>query len=176
MINLNLVPTYSIQLLHLNEAIEITHIMKANNIKKYCYAFEIHTKTLHDVVKYGHSADNEWQRGVFGDRLYRQAWHIPGWHQQCSPLMWGHEMRDIIKHYTNADKNSISLTVWDMTNYPVQSTLYPNFELEQLEAHLIDNYQNAHKCMPLGNIRSEKSKKNKTVVADVTFNNLLELA
>ena len=176
MIDYNLIPTYSINLSHLDEAIEIIHIMKASHITKYSYAFEVNTATLHDVAKFGHSANNEWQRGVFGDRLYRQAWHIPGWHKQCSPLMWGNEMRDLMANFTNVTKNDVTVTIWDMTNYPIQSTLYPNFELEQLESELIAKYQNIHRCLPLGNVRSEKSKKNKTVVADTTLNNIFEFA
>ena len=46
MIDYNLIPTYSINLSHLDEAIEITHIMKASHITKYSYAFEVNTATL----------------------------------------------------------------------------------------------------------------------------------
>ena len=174
MIDLNKVPVYVIDLAHLNEAIEITHLMKQDKIKKYCYAFEIDTHTIKDVMKFGHSADNEWKREFYGDRIYRQASHIPGWLTACSPNMWGNEMRELCKNYTGIDKSHVSITVWDMTHYPNVSSIYPALEVEKLESQLIHNYQETHKCLPIGNVRSEKYSRNKAVVADSTLNNILE--
>jgi hypothetical protein len=132
-----------------------------------------------DVLKYGKAADNEWMSGNWGDRVYRQAGHISGWHKMLGSGS-GEEMIDVVANYTQqtgrfVHKDDVSIVIYDFTNFkfPVQDKF--GKYLEKVENYLIENYRSTHQGRnPVGNIKDESHAKNMTFVTDDLFNELFE--
>jgi len=156
-------PTRTIKLYMLSETKEIFQIM--TGVTDYCYAFTHITGTM----KFGQSDNNEWEKGSWGERIYRQAWHIPGWNIKCSPNMSGKEFLDTIAHYPNIHKDDVIVKIWDMTNYAFLSKDNHKFELTALENQLIEAYETMTGCTPIGNKQNLNFIKNKAVVSDSTL-------
>ena len=171
MIDISSLPTITIDLVQCKHPAEIKGLMKAIGITRYCYAF-IHNTI---VMKYGQSSDNDWIRGSYGERIYRQAGFIPGWSTQRAPGSAGDDMLDVIPHFRNPNKNNVSIKIWDMTNYPFAVASDPRHELTQVEDQLIDNYVQTYGYTPVGNIREEKHIRTKTRVHDSLFNSIFEV-
>jgi hypothetical protein len=169
-IDLNNIPTFSIDCGRLHNASEIKQLMKKYDVKYYCYMF-IHKST---TMKIGMSADSDWIRGSYGERIYRQAFHIPGWPTAPSPKSAGNDMLDIIENFAGINKNDVLIKVFDMTNYPFICEDIPEYEVGELEKDLMDLYEQEHGCLPVGNIRDERKLPRKSVVADVTFKRLFD--
>lgn len=56
---------------------DISNFMRKHRVQIYTYGL---WSTRHgDWINYGESSDNEWQRGTWGNRLYRKGGGIPGW-------------------------------------------------------------------------------------------------
>lgn len=72
--------TYTIPLNIYNKPREITITMKRLGIKDYTYEF--HDKE--GCFEIGMSCDNEWERGHYGNRIYRKATAIDGWNTYIS--------------------------------------------------------------------------------------------
>jgi hypothetical protein len=169
MINRSLIPQHTFNLCNYSDAVGIAHDMKKLQIKKYVYMFSTALMTL----KYGSSKDNEWKRkGIYGERIYRQAHHIPGWLNGCAgPLTSGYDFREILTHCPTLTKNDIIITVWDMSNYPFLAANKPK-EVEEFENELIHNFKNLHGRRPIGNPKDMSYASNVTVVSDSIFNHI----
>jgi hypothetical protein len=168
MIDIGKLPTHILDLGQMTQASEIKQYMKQQGIKYYCYAF-IYAS---DVMKYGMSADNDWQRGSYGERVYRQSFHIPGWAKIASPNSAGNDMLDVIQKFPNIDRKDVCIKIWDMTNYAFASSICPKKEVGDLERQLMDEHEKQHKCLPKGNIRDERTMPKKAVVTDAHFESL----
>jgi hypothetical protein len=156
----------------LNNAVEICDIMKKHQIKMYVYAF---VSTL-GVMKFGSSKDNEWRRhNSYGDRIYRQAHHIPGWgNGTAGPLTSGNDFLDILAHYPpTLTKDDVWVMVWDMTDYPFLAAQYPK-EIEEFENELIQSYADQWGCRPIGNPKDMSYASNVSVVSDMIFDQFFE--
>lgn len=167
-ININNIPTFSIDCGKLLHACEIKQLMKKYDVKYYCYMF-IHKST---TMKIGMSADSDHYRGSYGERIYRQAFQIPGWPTKPSVNSAGNDMLDIIKNFSGINKNDVLIKVFDMTNYPFICENTPEYEVGELERELMDLYEQQYGCLPVGNVRDERKLPRKSVVADVTFKRL----
>jgi hypothetical protein len=146
----------------------IKHDMKKAGITSYVYAF-YHKGVL---MKYGVQYDSN--DDTFGERVYRQAFHIPGWPKQPSKRSAGNDMLDIIVHFPGINKNNVTIQIWDMTNYPRANSNNQKYEVNQVERQLIKAYIALHGIKPIGNIKDEDHMDNKVQVEDVMFNSLFE--
>lgn len=170
MINISQLPSVTFDLGKCLHACEIKSMMKTLGIKYYCYAF-IYKST---IMKYGHSADNDWRQGSFGERIYRQSFQIPGWPSKPSVKSAGNDMLDVIKNFPGINKNDVCVKVWDMTNYPFAVNSDPKHEVIQLEDQLLDSYIKQHGSLPLGNLRDESHIRRRTRVTDQLFNSMFD--
>ena len=170
MIDISQLPNVSFDLGKFLNACEIKGMMKKLGIKYYCYAFLYKSTTM----KYGQSADNDWIRGSFGERIYRQSFHIPGWPKKPSVNSAGNDMLDIIKNFPNINKNDVCIKVWDMTNYPFAVQRNPKHEVTQLEDQLLDSHEKQFGYLPMGNLRDESHIRRKTRVTDQIFNSMFD--
>lgn len=170
-IDLTKVPIFAIDCGKLLHASEIKQLMKKIGVKYYCYMF-IHNSV---TMKIGMSSDHDWIRGSYGERIYRQAFQIPGWPSKPSTKSAGNDMLDIIKNFSGINKNDVLIKVFDMTNYPFQCQHDPSLEVKDLEQDLMDIYEEEHNRLPVGNIRDERKIPRKGRVLDETFKNLFEI-
>ena len=170
-IDINKIPDFTIDCGKLLHAKEIKQLMKKFDVKYYCYMF-IHNSL---TMKIGMSADSDWMRNSYGERIYRQAFHIPGWPTKPSPRSAGNDMLDIIENFAGINKNNVLIKVFDMTNYPFQCEDSPELEVGDLEKDLMDLYEQEHGCLPIGNLRDERKLPKKGRVTDIVFNSLFDV-
>jgi hypothetical protein len=171
MIDVDKLPNITIDLSKCLNACEIKSIMKKAGIKYYCYAF-IYKST---IMKYGMSADNDWMKDSYGERIYRQAFQIPGWPKRPSPKSAGSDMLDIIKHFPNIHKSDVCIKVWDMTMYPFAVKECPKDEVFECEKALLDLHEKQFRSLPIGNIRDERLAPKKARVTDQIFNSMFDI-
>lgn len=164
-INISNIPTITIDLSQHNNAYTIMNEMKQANIKYYCYAF-IYKNTF---MKIGMSTDT---KSNFGDRIYRQAFHIPGWPTRPSPNTAGYEMLDIISNFPNIKKDDVCIKIWDMTNFPFAVASDPSYEVLELEKELLNWHEQNYNRLPVGNIRDERLNPAKSRVTDQLFESI----
>ena len=165
MIDTTQVPQYIIDCSTLTHAREIRQEMREAKVRLYCYAFTYKS----EILKFGEQ--HKWDPTTYGERIYRQAWHIPGWPTMPKSSS-GSDMLDIIQNFPNISKNDICIMIWDMTNYPQASLANPSFEVRSLERQLIKAYIDEHGKKPVGNIKDEEHMDRKTRVKTDLFNTL----
>lgn len=168
MIDLTKVPCHRIHLSQCLHAYEIVRFCKKQGIKSLVYSFAHNS----NIMKYGVQYDSINQQE--GERVYRQAFHIPGWPKVASPNSAGNDMLDIIKFFPGIHKNNVEVNIWDMTQYPRASIFQPKFEINSLERQLIKDYVDLHGFKPLGNIKDESHMDSKTVLSDKHFETLFD--
>jgi len=170
-IDLNKVPTFTIDCSKLKNACEIKGIMKNIGVKYYCYFLIYKSETM----KIGMSADNDWLKGSYGERIYRQAFHIPGWPTRPSNTTPGFkDVQKLMEFWPTVHKNDVLIKVFDMTGYPFQCEYNPSLEVSDLEKDLLDLYESQNGGLPLGNIRDERKLPKKGRVTDQIFKALFE--
>ena len=165
MIDTTQVPQYIIDCSTLTHAREIRQEMREAKVRLYCYAFTYKS----EILKFGEQ--HKWDPTTYGERIYRQAWHIPGWPTMPKSSS-GSDMLDIIQNFPNISKNDICIMIWDMTNYPQASLANPSFEVRALERQLIKAYIDEHGKKPIGNIKDEEHMDRKTIVRTDLFDAL----
>jgi hypothetical protein len=173
------VPYYVFSLKNYQEPIELSHDFGHLGIKTYIYGFTHSYAPGHpyDIIRYGQSNDNEWRRGTFGSRAYREAGNINGW---ARPLTGpnGEEMRfDYLPRYQSntgriVHKDDVAIQIWDFTNFNFPSMSQVQLYLEKVEHYQMAQYENIHKHIPHGNKSNEAHAANKTFVYDDLFENL----
>jgi hypothetical protein len=170
MIDISKLPKFTICLDQLLHACEIKSIMKNCGVKYYCYIFMCNDETM----KIGMSADNDWLRGSYGERIYRQAFHIPGWPSRPAKSTPGFkDMQKMLPHFPSINKNDVKIIVFDMTGYPFESSYNPSLEVNDLERQLMDGYENQYGFLPVGNIIDERERR-KGRVTDKLFGSLFD--
>jgi hypothetical protein len=165
MIDTTQVPQYIIDCSTLTHAREIRQEMREAGVRLYCYAFTFKS----EILKFGEQ--HKWDPTTYGERIYRQAWHIPGW-PTTPKSSSGSDMLDIIQNFPNINKNDICIMIWDMTNYPQASLANTSFEVRALERQLIKAYIDEHGKKPVGNIKDEEHMDRKTRVRTDLFDAL----
>ena len=170
-IDINILPRIQLDLSKMKNACEIKGIMKKLAIKDYCYAF-MHNNI---VMKFGQSGDNDWMRGSYGERIYRQARFIPGWPTLAAAGSAGCDMAALAEKFPNIDKNDVSIQVWDMTNVAFSVATDHRHELTIVENELIAMHIKAFGHQPLGNIKDQSYITKKTRVTDQVFNSLFDV-
>lgn len=132
---------------------DICQTLKRLDIRSYAYSFW----TWEGIIKAGESCDNSLS---YGERIYRQAWWIPGWDTQpCSSS--GAEMMLIAKEFEQVHervlhKDSVFIQIYDTTEFddPKQKGI-------EFERYLIDTCIQHTGRAPIGN----KDPKTKLAVA-----------
>lgn len=165
-------PVYEIDLDKLNVPVEISSILKGFNTMKYVYTFEYRDR----IIKHGISVDT---KSIPGERIYRQAGHLEGWHKQLAPGSAGDDMRDInIKYFvdtgTALNRRGMKIIVRDLTSVDSSSSVDKNLHVKKLERQLIKEYTAIHNTLPIGNVKDESYIDNKTCVTKSTWNRLFE--
>jgi hypothetical protein len=167
MIDIANLKTIDIELVTLIKASEIRELMKKADIRIYCYAFVC----KNTIMKFGES--HTWKPTTYGERIYRQAWHIPGW-PTVALSRSGDDMLDIIEHFPGIHKSDCWIRVWDMTNYPATIATDPSYDVKDLERQLIKEYcEQNNGERPVGNIKDEKHM-DIPIVKDQVFNSIFE--
>ena len=162
MIDTSKINVYRINLYKLLEAKEIRQSLKTNGIKRYVYEFTHKGETMKYGIQY------EWDPTTWGERIYRQAWHIPGW-PAVPKSSSGSDMLGIIQCFPSINKNDVSIKIWDMTSYPSSYISDSAFEIKALERQLIKEYEDIYNRRPVGNIKDEKHMDRKTGVKAELF-------
>lgn len=177
-------PRHTLQLVDFHGYREVSKAIGNLKMTKMIYSF-VHLykndsdQLTADILKYGKAADNEWITGNWGDRVYRQAGHIPGWSKMLGAGS-GEEMMDVVANYTQqtgriVHKDDVAIVLYDFTNFkfPVQDKF--GKYLEKVENYLIEQYQSKNQGRnPVGNIKDEAHAKNVTFVTDDHFKKLFE--
>jgi hypothetical protein len=166
-------PRYTIAYGFLQSPVDVCKVFSHYNIDKYVYC--INFKGI--VIKYGMSAAEGTNR-MWGERVYRQLAHCHSWGSQRIDGSSGKEWFIIEQDFKNTygidiDHRDVIVTVWDATNYQFES-FHPSFEVEQMEAELINNYIDLVGSKPIGNINDEAYKQNKSFVNKKVHDNLFE--
>lgn len=178
------IPFYQFSLRDYKHPKNLSHAIGVIGSTRYCYAF-VHV--YHDnnefmiksaVIKYGKGADFEWQKGNWGDRVYRQAGNIPGWDVMLTGDSGKEMSRDYIPAYQAqynrpVHKDDVIVLLWDFTNYKFTSEHQWDLCLRQFENFLIEEHERNHGSRPPGNVKNA-AMPNATVVSDKTFADLFE--
>jgi hypothetical protein len=176
-------PQHIFHLKNLNGYREVSWAIGNLKMTKMIYSF-IHLyndngQLTAEVLKYGKAADNEWMSGNWGDRVYRQAGHIPGWSKMLGAGS-GDDMVGILANYTQqtgriVHKDDVAILIYDFTNFKFPSQNQFGLYLEKVENYLIENYQAKHQGRkPVGNIKDEAHAKHASFVDDDHFEQLFD--
>lgn len=179
------IPFYKFYLRDYKHPKNLSHAVGVIGSTRYCYAF-VHL--YHDpeefdikssVIKYGKGADFEWQKGNWGDRVYRQAGNIPGWDLMLTGPNGSEMLTEYIPAYQNkhnrmVHKDDVIVLIWDFTTYTFLSEHQWDLCLRQFESFLIDEHERNFGFRPPGNLKNAAAP-NTTVVSDQTFNTLFTL-
>jgi hypothetical protein len=154
---------HQIEIGNLNDPYEIVDLFKTYSIEKYVYRI----KYKGVVIKYGMSCPKS-KSAISGDRVYRQIGHNCSWGNKRLTGSSGSDWRitedDFEKMYNHKiDHLGMSVTVWDLTNYPFETTK-PFNEVNAIENSLIEEYVELVGEKPIGNINDESGVKNRAGV------------
>lgn len=157
-------PQITLELKQLTKPTELLDWMRALNIKFYTYSFRVNgipfIPLCGEVIKYGASGDCH--TGELGERLYRQAGHIPGWTQTEPWLVGssGEDMCQILDDYNqaykyNITKNDVVIDVWPMNRVSSKDV---KVACEDDERRLINEHIATHGIPPIGNKDHETNR------------------
>jgi len=104
---------FTLTLANLKYPRDICYIMEKKGVKYFTYTFQSNDT----VIKHGKAADNEWEYGTWGNRLYRQIGGLPGWGSYELNDTSAKKMREQMKkHFPDLTKTDITVTVYDYTD------------------------------------------------------------
>ena len=141
---INQLPVKTIACHSLDSAVEIKHILAGQQRLVYeIYCIKNHQKI---TVKYGESAYQ-----LNGERVYRQVFRAPGWPTYPAERASGDDFDWCIEQFDNLTRQDLYVTVWDLTDTPVQNPWQLDHETKQLEGDLIRAYIEQWGRAPIGN-------------------------
>ena len=169
------VTKHEIKVGKLSDPCEIADLFRQHGIEKYVYRISYKGIT----IKFGMSCPSA-STARHGDRLYRQIGHNSSWGDQrltgSSGADWRVIEEDFEKEYGfKIDHNCMSITVWDLTNYPFE-TIDPSKEVNAIENSMIEKYTDIAGSKPIGNINDESTIKKKSSIPKDLMDDLFELA
>jgi hypothetical protein len=178
--------SYCFYLRDYKNPVNLSHAIGAVGITRYIYAF-VHLFANTDsfglsseIIKYGKGADLEWQKGAWGNRVYRQAGHIPGWDSMLNGPNGSEMFTEYLPAYQarynrSVHKNDVTVMIWDFTTYKFPSESQFDVTLRQFEDFFIEEYKRSHNGIsPVGNV-NRAIIPNQSVVADVIFDTLFKI-
>ena len=150
----NYIPaTYTMDFKNIDDYTDIMRFCRLQDVQIYVYCF---TWKGH-VLKYGiqHKFGNG--GNDYGERVYTQAGHMPGWSKpnlKRAPSTKA-DIDDLIFKIETTfnvifDKNDIVLTIMDYTLAPFEID-NPRAELQRIEDDLVDSHVINHGHRPMGN-------------------------
>lgn len=172
-------PDYVINLKNINAPCEILNFCNYHRIKDYAYDFILLTTTGHWItMKIGRSVSGN----QFGERIYRQAGHLPGFGANTLTGPSGSDMLlvvDAVKQaYPFAEfdliKDNILIRLWDVTNEHNPTMDDDAYCTRMIENTLVDEYEAIHGCLPVGNFKDTRNEKSSPFVSSDTFHSLFE--
>lgn len=163
-------PIYEIDLEQLSRPVDISAIVKEFGTEKYVYTFSYNG----EVIKHGISVD---KNSIPGERIYRQAGHLPGWPKQLAPGSAGDDMREINDRFfqetgSHLTRKGMKIVIRDLTDVDSPSVADKNFHVKQLERQLLKEHIEDNNKLPIGNIKDESYIDNKTCVSQTVFDRL----
>jgi len=142
------------------DPMQLLKFFKDAGINSYNYAFiDNHGR----IIKYGIQYSVHGNQP--GERVYRQAANLDGWHKEFPYSDNGVSMQRVSKDYAKfygvpLDRSNVSILVWDQTN-----ANYSGSEMrarcQRIETSLIENHIDVFGYAPPGN--NEKSTKSKVM-------------
>jgi hypothetical protein len=154
-------PTYTISLKLINDYTSIMRFCRKQKIKFYVYEIAWKGQT----VKYGIQHKHGGNGNDYGERIYTQIGHMPGWTKpnlkRCPSTK--KDMDEIIKNIESTfkckfDKDDIVVTIRDYTNAPFELDTSRR-ELQRIEDDLSDAHQQKYGYRPFGNKTKPTGKK-----------------
>jgi len=154
-------PTYTIPLKGLVDYTDIMRFCRKNDIQIYVYEFSWKTH----IVKYGIQHRYGGNGNDYGERLYTQIGHMPGWEKQN--LKRSQETKKNIDELINKIestfnckfcKDDITVKIMDYTNAPFELD-NPRAELQRIEDGLSDLHNSIYGHRPMGNKTIPTNKK-----------------
>jgi hypothetical protein len=166
-------PTLKLELKNFDQPIEIVRWMEELNIQFYVYWFQ----TVEGIVlKYGESGDC--LSGDFGDRIYRQAGHIPGWSQSEPWLVGssGEDMKQILKDYEDLYNHKLTKDEIVIYVLPMNRTVATSVKelCEHFERMLINEHIATHGIPPIGNKDHETNRELRKYLNTKILNGFVE--
>lgn len=142
------------------DPMQLLKFFKDAGIKSYNYAF---VDNYGRIIKYG--IQYSVHGNQLGERVYRQAANLDGWHKELPYSDNGVSMRRVSKDYTKfygvpLDRSNVSILIWDQTNTGF-SLSEMRAKCERFETSLIENHIDVFGYAPVGN--NEKSTKSKVL-------------
>ena len=172
-------PDYTIHLKNLTSPSEVMQFCKQQNIRNYAYAF-IYNSPIEQrdfYLKIGRSAPG----GSIGERIYRQAGHVPGW---AFPLTGpsGSDIAHVIDLFEKTFPvntklltiNNVSICIWDVTNVVNTHLTDDAYPTRVCENQLLDEYEEIHGCLPLGNLKDTRNEMMAPYVGREHYESLFE--
>jgi len=164
-------PRYKINLAKLSSYTDICQILKEYNVKYYVYAFVC----ANGIIKYGYSAD---YAGTWGERVYRQAGHLEGWHTRLNGSS-GSDMRIIAENYRekynkHLNRKDVYVVIIDMTKLNPEDEGNYQECCRELERGLINRCIEQNQQAPIGNKDNVSRMYVGRVKRSVVFNKLFE--
>lgn len=177
-------PLYKFYLRDYQNPVNLSHAIGSIGATRYIYGFAhlfINQETAEmqsAMIKYGKGADYEWQKGAWGNRVYRQAGNIPGWDYMLTGPNGSEMLTEYIPAYQDkykrmVHKDDVVVMLWDFTTYRFLSEHQWDLCLRQFENYFIEEHEKRHGFKPPGNVKSAVTA-NVTVVSDQTFNTLFD--
>ena len=168
-INWKDIPQHTISVGKLSKPSDISKTLKLFSIRKYIY--RIVYKGI--VIKYGMSMDNSKN---FGERIYRQIGHCKSWDKERLNGSSGSDFRIIEEDFDKLygfgiDHKSITLTIYNLTNYIYQTTDEWT-EIIFIENSLIEDYVRLVGQKPIGNLNDEAHIKRRPKPSSAVVGNL----
>jgi hypothetical protein len=146
-------PTYTIPFSIIDDYTEIMRFCRKNNVELYTYEF----KWLDHVLKYGIQYKFGGSGNDYGERVYTQAGHMPGWSKpnlKRSPSTKEDIQQMIAKieltFNRSFHKDDVVLTIMDYTNAPFELDK-PYYELQRIENELVEAHELKTGYRPIGN-------------------------
>jgi hypothetical protein len=117
------------------------------------------------ILKYGESTRQSSTK-IFGERVVRQVANITnGWGVNYSlpSSSSGDEMIKLCnkfkkQHGVDIDRNDMQVIIYDMTHYCFEYPETPWDEVKQCEAEQIEEFRLQYGRLPIGNVKSERSR------------------
>lgn len=154
-------PTYTIPLNRYDDYTEIIRFCRKNDIKIYVYKIEWKDIVIKFGLQHKHGADGN----DYGERVYTQVGHMPGWTKpnlKRSPST-KEDVDTIIQkietiYNCRFNKDDVVLTIMDYTNAPFELDK-PYYELQRIEDELVDDHYENYGYRPMGNKTKTVGKK-----------------
>jgi len=147
--------TFDIKLTELTAPRDICPIMQRHGVKYYTYTFHNESR----IIKHGKAADNEWEAGTWGNRIYRQAGGIPGWDGWELDDTSARQMREGMERcFPHVNRHDVTVIVYDYTDELEGKTEEEiDDRLLNEEHELVKQHLHEHGAPPLLNVQRTRT-------------------